>query len=133
MSIEFDFSEVNRLAADLGDAPAKVIPNVRKAVEVTARNVKDDWRSGAKALSGAHAKRYPGSIDYTMELNTDGEIGAEIGPSLGGRWGQGSLGILEDAPGGVGSRPQKAGTKAAKKAEKDFENGLLKAVGDVLD
>lgn len=131
MSVEFDFYEVNELVADLGDAPKKVIPNVRKAVEVTARNVKDDWRSEAKSLSGKHAKGYPSSIDYTMELNTNGEIGAEIGPTPGK--GQGSLGILEDAPGGVGSRPQKAGTKAAKKAEKDFEAGLLKAVGDVLD
>lgn len=130
MSIDFDFSELNKLSADLGDVPNKIVPLVRKAVEVTARNVKDDWRAGAAKASGSHARLFPISIDYDLGLETDGEISAEIGPNLGRV--QGSLGILEDAPGGVRSKPQHAGRKAAKKNEQDFINGLAKATEEAF-
>ena len=129
MAATFDFSEVMNLAADLGDAPRKVIPLARKAVEVTARHVKDDWKPEA-AVSGG-AKRYAGSIDYTMKLDQDGVIGAEVGPNLnrvGGGWG-----FLEDAPGGVLAAPQHAGRKAAAANVADFEKGLLQAGEDALN
>lgn len=131
MSIDFDFSELNTLAADLADAPRRMIPNVRKAVEVTARNVKEDWKGEAKGLSGRSARAYPAAVDYDMKLDSDGSIGAEIGPNMGKK--QGTLGFLEDAPGGVRARPQKAGQKAAKKNEQDFIEGLSKAAEDALD
>lgn len=124
-SFSVDFSELNKFIADLGDVPLKLVPNVRKAVEVTARHVKDDWRKGAKR-SGL--RKYAASIDYDMQLDTDGSIGAEIGPNLGRV--QGSFGFVEDAPGGVRSTPQHAGRKAAKANEADFIEGLIKAIGD---
>lgn len=126
MSIDFDFSELNTLAADLADAPVKAIPNIRKAVEVTARHVKDDWGKGARR-SGLRG--YAASIDYELELNMNGVISAEIGPNLGRN--QGSFGLVEDAPGGVRSAPQHAGRKAAKGNEADFIEGLSKAIGDI--
>lgn len=125
---DFDFSELMTLAADLGEAPRKMIPLVRAAVEITARHVKDDWKPEAQVSGGARA--YASSIDYEMKLDTDGSIGAEIGPNLGrpgGGWG-----FLEDAPGGVLSAPQHAGRKAAAKNEADFEKGLLQAGEDAL-
>lgn len=129
-SVDFDFSELNRLVADLGEAPKKSIPKIRQAVEVSARNVKDAARETAKAASGSHARRYPGSIDYDMKLDTDGEIGAEIGPNLGKS--QGALGFLEDAPGGVKAKPQHALRDASKETEKDFIKGILLATeGDL--
>ena len=128
-SIEFDFSEVLSLAATIEDAPQAALPKIRQAVEITARHVKDDWRDDARRQNPGQAKNYPSAIDYTMELS-DGEIGAEVGPRVGG---QGSLGILEDAPGGVGARPQKSGQKAARKNEDDFQRGLERAVADVLE
>lgn len=130
MSIDFDFSELNQLSADLGEAPVKMIPLVRKAVEITARNIKDDWQEGAAKSSGQHARLFPKSIDYDMGLEVDGAITAEIGPNRGRV--QGSLGILEDAPGGVMSRPQNAGRKAAKKNEQDFMDGLAKAAEEAI-
>ena len=123
----FDFSELNTLAADLGEAPVKVIPFARKAVEVTARNVKDDWRKEAKRKG---LKQYAGAVDYDMQLDTDGSIGADIGPNLGKA--QGTFGFVEDAAGGVRSAPQHAGRNAAKKNEADFEKGLLQAGEDAL-
>jgi hypothetical protein len=125
--IGFDFSEMNKLAADFGNAAVKIVPFARKAVEVTAQNIKTDGRKGARRTG---TRAYAASFDYTMKLNTDGEIGAEIGPNLD-RSG-GSFGILEDAAGDVKSRPQHALRDATKKNEPDFVKGLEQASEDAL-
>lgn len=124
-----DFSELTQLAADLTSAPAKANRNVQKAVEVTARNVKDDWRQGAmvSAERGNVASAYPYSIDYDMEVGS-GEIAAEIGPNLGRKGG--SAGFLEEAKGRVRSAPQHAGRDAVRANESDFVRGLQIAVFD---
>ena len=127
MSIDFNFDEVLKLAVDLGNVEAKTIPGIRKAVEVTARHVKDDWRKGAKR-SGLAA--YASAIGYDMKLDADGEVGAEIGPEMNKR--QGRFGFVEDANGGVRSAPQHAGRKAAKGNEPDFIKGIEDAIGDIL-
>lgn len=126
--IQFDLTELNKLAADLGAAPVRAHGNIRKAVEVTARHVKDDWRKDAKRQNPVHAKGYPFKVSYDVDESATG-VTAEIGPELGG---QGSLGILEDGGGGIKSRPQRSGQKAAKRNEADFINGLTKAIGDIL-
>jgi|AntRauMFilla1563_2_1112583.scaffolds.fasta_scaffold00425_10 hypothetical protein len=128
-SVDFDFSQLNTLVADLGKVPAAVIPDVRKAVEVSARNIKDDWRAAAKKANPKRARFYPKTIDYDMQLNTNGVIGAEIGPKLGG---QGSLGFLEEGGGGVRSAPQRNVDKALRLNLADFEKGILKATGGIL-
>jgi hypothetical protein len=130
VSISFDFTEVNQLTALIGAAPAKMIPLIRKAVEVTARNVKDDWKEDIPSIESRGSRAYPSSVDYTMVLDTDGSIGAEVGPNLTRRGG--SFGFLEDAPGGVNSAPQHSGRKAASKNETDFMNGLAIAGEDAL-
>jgi hypothetical protein len=126
MSIDFDYSELERLVADMEEAPRAVIPNVVKAIEVTAFKMKGSWRAAAQRLNGrGHAKRYPAAVDYEMILNRNGEIGADIGPDP--TKSQGTLGILEDAPGGVRSTPQRSRDKAIAENIVDFERGLAKA------
>lgn len=123
----FNFDELNKLSADLGTVGPKAIPGIRKAVEVTARHIKDDWKKGAKR-SGLSA--YASSIGYDLELDSDGSIGAEIGPEMQKR--QGRFGFMEDGGSGVRSAPQHAGRKAAKGNESDFVKGLEDAIGDIL-
>ena len=127
MSIDFEFGELMKLAADLGNVEREAIPNIRKAVEVTARHVKDDWK---KSANRSGLKSYAGAIDYDLKLDTDAMIGAEIGPNLGR--GMGMFGLVEDGGEGVRSAPQHAGRKAAKGNEADFIKGLEKAIGDIL-
>lgn len=129
--VDFDFSGIRALTADLGTIPERIIPNVRKALEVTARNIKDDWRDNAKKANPVHARRYPSTIDYDLELDRDGSISAEIGPNLD-RGGQAPLGFLEEAKGGVASTPQGNARKALRKNLADFERGILKATEDLL-
>lgn len=118
-----DFSELAALAADLSDAPAEVVPFARKAVEVTARRVKDDWRKGADR-TGLHG--YAASVDYDMKSG----IAAEIGPNP--EKNQGVFGLVEDANGDVKSAPQHAGRDALEANEEDFCRGLEIAVADGL-
>lgn len=119
-----DFSELTELVADLRDVPPKVNRNVMKALEVTARYVKDDARQGAEVTGLAG---YAASIDYDIRF-PGGAIVAEIGPNLGKR--QGSFGFVEDGGGGVKSAPQHALRDSLKANEADFNRGLEIAVFD---
>lgn len=124
-----DFSELLELAADLSAVPAAANRNVRKAIEVTARNVKDDWRQGA-TVSRGYAASYAAAVDYTLKF-PGGSIDAEVGPSLGKTAGA-SAGFLEDAPGGVAAAPQHAGRDALEANEGDFVRGLEIAIFEAL-
>lgn len=136
--MDVDFSELDKLAADLGEVPDNVGPNLVKAVEVSARNIKDDWKGQASGM--AHAPAFPHSISYDMGANhsffrnTFGGGGAnlitaEIGPDKGRT--QGALGNLIE----FGSRnnpPQGLGHGALQREEAGFERGLTKAVDDAM-
>lgn len=129
MSIEFDFSDVTALAADLSHA-ARVAPeNVGKAVAVTAKKVRDGWReplSGSESLPGGAA-----AVTYDLKGSsalTGSAISAEIGPELKG---QGPLvGMLEYGTPTTG--PRGYGAEALRKNQEDFERGILRAVEDAL-
>lgn len=121
--VDQGFAALYRLEADLLGAPPIVNRNVKKAIEVTARNVKDDWQQGAdrSGLSG-----YAADIDYELKAG-QGEISAEVGPTIGD---SGSFGLVEDAGGGVRSAPQHAARDALEANEPDFIRGLEIAVFD---
>jgi len=123
-----DFSEIAELAADLTSVPAEANRNIKKAVQVTAHNIRDDWRQGAE-VSSSYAERYASSIFYDIKY-PGGAIEAEIGPELG-RPG-GSAGFLEDAPGGVRAAPQHAGRDALEANEGDFTRGLEIAITNAV-
>jgi hypothetical protein len=121
----FDFSELSKLAADLGEVPAKVTANAKKAVEVTARHVNDDWRDQLK--QSERIPRGAQSVSYDVGVGSDG-ITAEIGPEVGG---PGALvGMLEY--GTPTTPPTGYGHGALQKNEADFIKGLEIAAGDIL-
>lgn len=115
--------DLNTLARDLGEIPRATAPFVRKAVEVSARNIKDLIRNeytGARQLPGAAA-----SISYDK---LDGGLSADIGPELGG---QGSIvGLVDEGA------PRTPGRKRIPKALNDeapgFEKGIELAIKDGL-
>lgn len=122
-----DFSELDKLAADLTSAPEEARPFIRKALQYTAHTIRDEWRAEA-ARTGLAA--YAASVGYDTEEKAS-SITAEIGPTPGRR--QASFGFVEDANGGVRSAPQHAGRDALKHAEPDFFDGLEKALHDGLE
>jgi hypothetical protein len=122
-----DFSELDDLAKDLTAAPVEARPFIRKALQFTAFNIRDEWRTAA-ARTGLTA--YGASVGYETEEKAT-VIEAEIGPTPGRR--QGSFGFMEDGGGGVRSSPQHAGRDALKNNEADFYDGLEKALADGLE
>ena len=127
--IQFDFSDLSKLAGDLGDAPEKTGPNIRKAVEVTARHIKDEWRSSLRGSRGIPRGASSVSYDIKGGLAIRGAaIEAEIGPELEG---QGAIvGLVEY--GAPTLAPRSYGATALRQNEQDFIDGLEKAIGDVL-
>lgn len=123
---EADFSEVNQLAADLGEVAANAGVLVSKALEVSARNVRDHWRAGASGMR--HAPAYPASVTYDLRSFSGFGVTvleAEIGPDKDRR--QGALGNLIEF-GSVNNPPQGQGQAALEATQDDFEKGLNMAL-----
>lgn len=123
-----DFHELDDFAALLADGNAKLPGLVVKALGISALKGKRAWQTAAKG--SRHLPAYPSSIDYDDVKISGGDITTELGPNLGRN--QGSLGIVEDSPGGVRGAPQRNYVKAEKVIEDDLPKGLLKAAADSL-
>lgn len=123
------FEQFADLAADLTAAPANAARYIDKAMDVTAHNIRDDWRQGAEVGRDDwnFADDYASSIGYDKNY-TATSIEREIGPELGRPGGSG--GFMEDAGGGVLSKPQHAGRDALRANEDDFVRGLEIALFD---
>lgn len=119
------FDEVKELFAA---APEKMRSNGRKAVEFTARLMKDDMAARAARIAGRHAAAYPASITY--DITGEGDfVEAEIGPDKERR--QGALGNLLEG-GGPHSNPHPHVTPGFEANKDDLEVGLGKAIEDSL-
>lgn len=128
---DFEFSELTKLAADLGEVPKNAGPFIRKAVEVTSCNVKDDARKSVKAGSSSW-KALPGAIDY--EITVDAGLGGSTITS--------EVGYNKDIPAGkLGNIREFGSPKVAPHNdlatalhgnEQDFERGINNAIGDAL-
>lgn len=127
--IEFDFSEVVALQADLQGVPKQTAPFVRKAVQVTAQHVKDDARSFANFyFGGGSAAGYPIAMEYDL-FDEAGGVRAEVGPRPGG---QGDLAPLFDGSGNPFSGRKPSLEPALADNVDDFVRGLSKAIDDGL-
>lgn len=111
------------LAADLDQAAAKALPEVRKVVQKGALNVKTAWRRRWSGL--AHAPRLPYAVTYDSVI-TPTSVSAEIGPDKNMR--QGALGNLVEY-GSVNNAPIPGGAPSLREERPRFE----KALGDVIE
>lgn len=117
--------DLRSLAADLTATGPAVRPFARKALQVTARHMKDDWRASA-ARSGLES--YAADITYETR-ETASSLVADIGPTIGDA---GSFGFVEEGGERVESSPQHAARKALEENEPDFERGVELAVAAAL-
>lgn len=135
--------DLSHLAADLSAAPREAWPFIGKAVEVTARGIKDDWAEnlGGSRNQGSAFRHVGRSVDYTVGLSGAslvrsalGQSGgtaveAEIGPNLARS--QGAMaGWFEEGQSNIPALHP--GEKAMRDNEADFERGLARAVEDGL-
>lgn len=128
--LKVDFSEINRLAVNLGEVAPFAGRKIRQAVEITARNVKKTWGDKLKGEPGLpHAWR---SITYDLEsvqafgvTRVQAEIGAERGRL------QAPIVVVNEfgAPGN-NSAPRGYGAGALIENAPDLEEGLLIATAE---
>lgn len=122
---DFDFSELNALAADLGDA-ADALPNVKKAVQVTANNVKTAWRGKLQGSSTLPALPYAVSYDVKADRGgVEGEVGFDKGKP------QGPLGNISEF-GTMNNPPRGFGLASLEENQADFVRGIETAIDDTL-
>lgn len=127
--IGFDFAELDKLAADLGEVPLVAAPLIKSAVQFTATLVKKE----AKASVGGHYwSAAAASIDYDIHGVTGARLGgisAEIGYNKGKAGGP--LGNLREfgAP-GRDLGPSNDLVNALHANEADFQKGLEIALRD---
>lgn len=126
MSMDFDFSELDSLAADIGEAPRKAQKNIRQAMEVTARNVKNSWKS--KVTGARFLRDLSPTVSYDITSGSDG-VEAEVGFDRGR--GQGKLGAVSEF-GTPSSAPRLYGLAALEENQEDFMTGLGIAIEDAL-
>jgi hypothetical protein len=128
--------DLNALARDLGEIPKATAPFVRKAVEISARNIKDlikNEYTGARNIPGA-----PRAISYDIKGSTGARLGgieAEIGPEKG-RY-QGTLvGMVDVGTADENGTPRTPGRKRIPKALQNeapgFTRGIEQAIEDGL-
>lgn len=127
MAIEFDASELYKLAADFGHATAKVLPLVDKVVEHAAMNLKKDLVG--QATYSQHFKGMAGSISYDSAYGL-GSVGYEVGPDKDRRGGAlGNLFFFGGANGGGGTGDLDGAVRTEQpymiKALEDVAEGLL--------
>lgn len=131
----FDFSELDKLAADLGEVPNSAGPFINSALQRTAVNVK----RGAAATVGKrrYFKQAAGNISYDVKAShgvTSSALEVEIGYDKGGA---GNLGNLVEfgSPGDPSTNlpPLAPGNDlktALAKNQDDFVKGLDAALKD---
>lgn len=87
--IEFDTSELRKLATDLGNADARIAEGVRATTAKAALNIKKQLQSEAEGHK--RFPHFPRSITFDTQIGVNG-IEAEIGPDKDRM--QGALGNL---------------------------------------
>ncbi len=129
-SVSFNFDELNTLAADLGEIPRSARKNVRAALQVTARNVKDAWRGKLEGSETLPALPY--AVTYDVDANKvfgvdvlRAEIGFDKSRS------QGPLGNISEF-GTPSTPPRGFGHAALEENQADFERGISIALDETL-
>ena len=87
--IEFDTSDVDKLAADLGRIPGRMVAPMVAAVTKSSHSVQRAMKADASGIG--HAPHFPNSITDEVKVKV-GLIEAEIGPDKGRT--QGALGNI---------------------------------------
>lgn len=127
MSFSVELSGVKELQAVVQSAGRNIYPNVRKAVEVTARNVKDDAKRNAREVLGEHVRHQPSTYQYEIERLGAGVVEGRVGPVKG--WKQAAIPLEYGTP---FTAPKPALGPALEANVEDFIHGLNLAVGDTL-
>lgn len=126
-SFSVDTTGANALHAVFRNADKNIYPNVRKAVEVTSRNIKDAAKRNAAEVLGEHVRHQASTYQYEIERVGAGIVEGRIGPVKG--WKQAAIPLEYGTP---YTAPKPALEPALEANIEDFIHGLNLAVKDSL-
>lgn len=122
----FDFSELSKLTADLGETAPVTRKNVRAALNITSLKIKKTWQGkteGSPTLGGvAPAINYDITSENSPKAPIESEIGIEVGKV------QGSLGFISEFGSPSGAPAHGYGLASLQENEADFEHGIEIAI-----
>ena len=125
-----DWSDFDKLERDLGEVPDNAGPNIRTAMVVTSRSIKDTWASkvgGSPGLGGL-ARAVTFDLSGFQGFGTtvlESEIGYDKSRA------QGPLGNISEF--GSAKHPARGfGLASLQENEADFERGQEQAIDDAL-
>lgn len=75
-----DASEIVRLANDMSQVGARMVPALRATMSQAGEAFAVEWRSNAVQTSGEHGKHYPNSIDSDLVFDLGG-VSVDVGPN----------------------------------------------------
>jgi hypothetical protein len=127
MSFSVETVGLKELQAVIRNADRNIDPNVRKAVEVTSRHVKDDAKRNAREVLGEHVRHQPSTYQYEIEDLEKGVVEGRIGPVKG--WKQAAIPLEYGTP---FTAPKPALEPALESNVADFNKGIGLAVGESL-
>lgn len=125
-----DASEIYRLAGDLTQVSAKMVPAMRTTMAAAGEAFAKDWANNAREHFGpnGHAQDYPDSIDSELVFNAGG-VSVDVGPNAAK--GQGFLGrVLEF--GGENSAAYLDGLRALDGSQQRVERMVDATIGHLL-
>lgn len=127
MTFSFALTGADELQAVFRNAGQNIYPNVRKAVEVTSRRIKDDAKRNAADVLGEHVRHQASTYQYEIERLSHGVVEGSIGPVKG--WKQAAIPLEYGTP---FTAPKPALEPALEANIEDFIHGLNLAVEDSL-
>jgi hypothetical protein len=123
-----DASEIYRLAGDLTQVSAKMVPALRTTMGAAGEVFANDWAANARETSGTHGKHYPDSIDSELVFNAGG-VSVDVGPNAAKK--QGSMGRGFEF-GSENQPPHLDGLRALDGAQKRVEKMVDATIGHLL-
>lgn len=127
--MDFDFSELDKLAVDAGEVPTNSGPKFVAAVHRTSMSVKEAWADKLKGSPGLNVIARTVSYDLSSFQGFGASVlEAEIGPTKGGA---GNLATISEF--GNSRHPARGfGRAALEENQDDFEKGITAAIDDAL-
>ena len=122
----FDYTDLTKLAVDIGAVPGDTSENVRTAVKVSSLNIKNAWK--AKLQGSATLPALPNAVTFDMAESAAG-VESEIGFDKGRK--QGALGNISEY-GTPKTAPRGFGLASLNENQEDFERGIEIAIDQAL-
>lgn len=127
MSFSIEVNGITAAVESLAQVGRRANANAKKAIEVTARNVKDDAKENARGVLGNSVRHQASTYQYEIKKPAEGIVEGWIGPVKG--WKQAAIPLEYGTP---HTSPKPALEPALTGNIPDLVRGMNAAIEDAL-